>query len=63
MKHITEQSGLVLLAFAVIGITAYLMPLMLDLFQNVSYRFVIMFLVLVLASNILAKIARRFLNA
>lgn len=63
MRHSALQAGLVLLGFAVVGVTVYALPLLLEFFQSVSYRFVLIFLVIVLASNILAKIACRFLNA
>lgn len=60
MKKYAIQIGLVLLAFAVLAGAAYLGPLIMRVFPNASYRFVLFFLLIILISNILAKIAYKY---
>jgi membrane protein implicated in regulation of membrane protease activity len=62
MKNYVAQPGLVLLALGIIAIVAYALPLLLDLFASVPYKFVLFFLVIVAASNVLAKMALRYVN-
>ena len=60
MKKYLAQVGLVLFSFAVIVGTVYITPLVLTTFPNASYRFVLFFLLLILVSNVLAKIAYKY---
>lgn len=60
MKKFAAQVGLILLSFAVISGAVYVLPMVLQVFYNTSYRFVIFFLLLILLSNILAKIAYKY---
>ncbi len=62
MKNYLLQPALILLALAVIAGTFYITPLVFDLLENVSYRAVIVFLIFIVASNILAKILRIYIN-
>lgn len=60
MKKYAAQIGLILLAFFVMAVTVYLVPVIMRVFPNVSYRFVLIFLLIILVSNILAKIAYKY---
>lgn len=60
MKKYLAQVGLVLLSFVVIVGAVYLTPLVFTTFPNASYRFVLFFLLLILVSNVLAKIAYKY---
>lgn len=60
MKKYLAQVGLVLLSLAVIAGAAYITPLVLTTFPNASYRFVLFFLLLILVSNVLAKIVYKY---
>lgn len=60
MKKHAIQFGLILLFLVVAAGTVYLAPLILKMFPNGSYRFVFFFLIVILSSNILAKIAYKY---
>lgn len=60
MKRFATQVGLVLLSFAIVGGVAYLAPKIMTEFPNASYRFVLFFLLIILASNVLSKIAYKY---
>jgi len=62
MKKQFLQPVLVLLFLAVIGVATYVIPLTLKALHNTSYKFVILFLLLIVASNILSKIAIKYIN-
>ena len=63
MKKIFLQSWLVLLFLVALGITAYALPLVWQILGDTSFKFVGLFLVLILSSNILAKIAVKFITS
>lgn len=60
MKKYLAQIGLIFLALAVVAATLYVGPLIMKAFTNVSYKFVLIFLLLIVVSNILAKIAHKY---
>lgn len=60
MKKYAIQIGLILLSFAVVAGVAYITPHILRLFPNPSYQFVLFFLLIILTSNVLAKIAHKY---
>lgn len=62
MKKLFLQPLLVLLFLAVAGVTAYLVPILLRFLENNSLRYILLFLLLILSSNILAKIATKYIN-
>lgn len=62
LKENAPQIGIILLGFAVIAGTLSFLPRMLELLYNVSYKFVLIFLVIVVVSNILAKLTCRYLT-
>jgi hypothetical protein len=62
MKKVILQPVLVLLFLAVIGLLVYIIPLALSLLTHSSYKFVTLFLLLIIGSNILAKIATTYIN-
>lgn len=53
---------LIMLFLGVIGVATYVIPLIFRILENSSYTFVVLFLFLILSSNILAKIARSYIN-
>lgn len=60
MKKYVTQVSLILLALTVVAATIYLAPRVTTIFPNASYRFVLFFLLLILMSNILAKIVYKY---
>lgn len=61
MKKILLQSWFVILFLVALGVTAYVTPMVWQVLAETSFKFVGLFLVLILASNILAKIAVKFI--
>ncbi len=62
MKYYIQSFGLVLVALAVIAGTLYLTPIVFDFLENVSYRSIVVFLLFIIASNLLAKITKVYIN-
>lgn len=62
MKVIFQQVYLVFLFLGVILALAYFVPFVWNLSPNISYRFVLIFLLLIVGSNLLAKIAYKYVN-
>ncbi len=62
MKKYAFPFFLVLLFLAVVGATVYAVPLVFRVLESSSYKFVFLFLILIAASNILAKIATKYIN-
>jgi hypothetical protein len=62
MKKQILQPILILLFLATAGAMAYAVPIVLRVLENNSLRFILLFLLLILASNILAKIAKKYIN-
>jgi hypothetical protein len=62
MKKYILQPILILLFLAVAGATVYVAPIVLRFLENNSLRFIILFLLLILASNVLARIAKKYIN-
>lgn len=63
MKDKLFLPGLVVLAILIVAAVLYVAPLILDLLPNVSYKYVLFFLVLIVASNVLAKISAKYISA
>jgi hypothetical protein len=62
MKKAILQPLYVLIFLLFLGATLYAMPLVLHALADVSYKYVILFLLLIFASNVLAKIAKAYIN-
>jgi hypothetical protein len=62
MKKYIIQPGLVLLFLLVLGGTIYIVPILFEMLDKVAYKFVLLFLLFILVSNILAKIAYKYIN-
>jgi hypothetical protein len=62
MKNYILQPALVLLAIAVVVITFYLTPILYAALEKIPYKSVIVFLLFIVASNILAKITKLYIN-
>lgn len=60
MKKYASQVGLILLAFAALALSLYVAPQIMKIFPSASYRFVLFFLLLIVTSNVLAKIAYKY---
>lgn len=63
MKRFIRQIYLVFLFLGVLLTLAYFIPYAWGISSNVSYQFVIFFLLLILGSNLLAKIAYVYVNS
>ena len=62
MKYIISQISLILLFFLVILITTCFILISIKMFTSTSYMFVTFFVLLILSSNILSKIALKYVN-
>jgi hypothetical protein len=62
MKKYILQPILVLLFLAVVGMTGYAIPLVFQMLDNSSLKFVVLFLVLIVSSNVLSRIATKYVN-
>jgi hypothetical protein len=62
MKKIFLQPLLVLVFLAILGVTVYMVPTIFGSLEDASYRYVVVFLILIAASNVLARIATKFIN-
>jgi membrane protein implicated in regulation of membrane protease activity len=60
MKKYIAQLGLILLAFAMVAGALYLVPFIMGAFSSVSYKFVLVFIFLIIFSNLLAKIVYKY---
>ena len=60
MKKYIAQVGLILLALGIVAGVVYLIPVIMEMFSNASYKFVLIFILLILFSNILAKIIYKY---
>lgn len=63
MKRFVRQIYLVFLFLGVVFALAYFIPYVWDLSSNVSYQFVLFFLLLILGSNLLSKIAYAYVHS
>lgn len=54
---------MVLLAVLIVAVVFYIAPIILQFFPNVSYRYVLFFLILITASHLLAKVSRAYISA
>jgi hypothetical protein len=57
-----QEPMLILLALGVVAGIIYISPTIFGMLPNVPYRMVLFFLVMILTSNILAKIVRVYIN-
>ncbi len=62
MKKILLQSSFVLLFLAVLGLTVLVVPIAWHLLEETSFKFVGLFLILIVASNVLSKLAVKFIT-
>lgn len=62
LKSDATHYGLVFLGILVVAITMRLAPLIFDMLPNASYRFVLLFLLIIVASNVLAKLAVKYIS-
>ncbi len=62
MKRKLLSPLLILLFLAVATAAVYAVPIVLQILENSSLRFILVFLILIFASNILAKIAKEYIN-
>jgi uncharacterized membrane protein YfcA len=61
-RYAMQQSALILLALSIIAGAIYGAPFIMSILPNVSYKFVLFFLIVILLSNILAKIIYVYIN-
>lgn len=61
-KNYIIPVSLILLALAIIAGSIYLTPILFTTLDKLSYRFVLIFLLFIISSNLLAKIARTYIN-
>lgn len=63
MKQYANYLYFIFLGLGTIGVIAYLIPIVWNASSNASYRFVLFFLLLILGSNAMAKIAYKYITA
>lgn len=62
IKGYTAAVGLIILALSMIALVVFLVTYFYSMFDNTSYKFIIIFLLIIILSNILAKIAHKYIQ-
>jgi hypothetical protein len=64
MKRLAfKEPLLILLALGVLAVIVYISPTVIGLLPNVPYRMVLFFIIVIITSNVLAKITQVYINS